>query len=209
MAAYLWKTAHDLYCSFPYVDCSPPPLLRTEAATYDDVGTVRQFFHCDWNFTFEFVWDTIVGMFLSKPEVVQPPEEEDLYSWSWYNFVEYGTAALLSIAALVQNVFRPVIWLCESYFFQALALVIILSVAIFKVYKALKEVVDDISFWQEEIRKVKEETNRVWKEKLDRMEARLSILEEELRRLQSENENLHKYSRMLREVIGDLYCFRY
>ncbi|GBM41617.1 hypothetical protein AVEN_198372-1 [Araneus ventricosus] len=123
MAAYLWKTAHDLYCSFPYVDCSPPPLLPTEAATYDDVGTVRQFFHSDWNFTFESVWDTIVGIFLKKPEVVPPPEEEDPYSWSLNNFVEYGTAALLSIAALVQNalktiIFRPVIWLCESSFFQ-------------------------------------------------------------------------------------------
>ncbi|CAL1293908.1 unnamed protein product [Larinioides sclopetarius] len=58
--------------------------------------------------------------------------------------------------------------------------------------KSRKEVLEDTPFWQEEIRKVKEETNQAWKEKLDRMEARLSSQEEEVRRLQSENENLHK-----------------
>ncbi|KAF8768432.1 hypothetical protein HNY73_021255 [Argiope bruennichi] len=58
--------------------------------------------------------------------------------------------------------------------------------------KSKKEVLEDNFLWQEEIRKVKEETNRAWQEKFDRMEARLASQEEELRRLQAENENLHK-----------------
>ncbi|GFS77793.1 uncharacterized protein NPIL_425111 [Nephila pilipes] len=58
--------------------------------------------------------------------------------------------------------------------------------------KSQKEVSEDTSFWQEEIKKIKEETNKAWQEKLDRMEARLASQEEELRRLQLDNENLHK-----------------
>ncbi|GFY64303.1 uncharacterized protein TNIN_320722 [Trichonephila inaurata madagascariensis] len=58
--------------------------------------------------------------------------------------------------------------------------------------KSQREVLEDTSFWQEEIKKVKEETNKAWQEKLDRMESRLASQEEELRRLQSDNENLHK-----------------
>ncbi|GFQ94864.1 uncharacterized protein TNCT_678801 [Trichonephila clavata] len=58
--------------------------------------------------------------------------------------------------------------------------------------KSEREVLEDTSFWQEEIKKVKEETNKAWQEKLDRMEARLASQEEELHRLQSDNDNLHK-----------------
>lgn len=58
--------------------------------------------------------------------------------------------------------------------------------------KSQREVLEDTSFWQEEIKKVKEETNKAWQEKLDRMEARLASQEEELRRLQLDNDNLHK-----------------
>ncbi|GIY67974.1 uncharacterized protein CDAR_243701 [Caerostris darwini] len=58
--------------------------------------------------------------------------------------------------------------------------------------KSNKEVLEDTSFWQEELRKVKEETNQAWQAKLDRMEARLESQEDELRRLQLDNENLQK-----------------
>ncbi|KAG8179978.1 hypothetical protein JTE90_016352 [Oedothorax gibbosus] len=52
--------------------------------------------------------------------------------------------------------------------------------------KSKKEVLEDTTFWKEEIEKVKEETKQAWQAKLDRLEARLASQEDELRRLQGE-----------------------
>ncbi|GIX84557.1 uncharacterized protein CEXT_620891 [Caerostris extrusa] len=60
--------------------------------------------------------------------------------------------------------------------------------------KSKKEVLEDTSFWQEELKKAKEETNQAWQAKLERMEARLVSQEEELRRLQLDNESLQQKS---------------
>ncbi|GBM41627.1 hypothetical protein AVEN_198379-1 [Araneus ventricosus] len=152
MAACLWKAARNFYCKFPYVECSRAPSVKTcwdlwKEALAGDVAAIRQFIGAIVFVSLEFVKDlfgsVICSVGVCKPETPPPPKEEDLFSWILNNFVEYGTAALLSIAALVQNtlktiVFRPVIWLCESSFFQALFLVIILSLAILKVFKVIK-----------------------------------------------------------------------
>ncbi|CAL1293892.1 unnamed protein product, partial [Larinioides sclopetarius] len=95
-----------------------------------------------------YVKNLLVGILCTigvcQTETLQPPaKQEDLYSLVLNNSVEYGTAVLLWIAAFLQNlvsiVFGAAIWLFNSSFFQVSAFVIIVSLAILKLFKVIMQ----------------------------------------------------------------------
>ncbi|KFM59895.1 hypothetical protein X975_16833, partial [Stegodyphus mimosarum] len=58
--------------------------------------------------------------------------------------------------------------------------------------KSKKDVLEDTAFWQEEIKKVKEENDQAWQQRLNRLQERLLSQEEELRQVQNENDELQR-----------------
>ncbi|XP_054722525.1 uncharacterized protein LOC129232402 [Uloborus diversus] len=58
--------------------------------------------------------------------------------------------------------------------------------------KSKRQVLEDTEFWQQELEKMRKENEEMWQGRLNRMEEKLKNQEEELMRIQSENEDMQR-----------------